>query len=122
MAVESLDAALLDAMLRLVTLIDDPILMPRLAPLIRQEIIVRLLSGPHCLQLQHLAADGAPSQQIARSIAWLKQNFAEPLRVFDLAASAHMSPSTFRLHFRSVTGMGPLQYRSNYACSRRRDN
>ncbi len=110
MAVESLDAALLDAVLRLVTLIDDPILSPQLAPLIRQEIVVRLLSGPHGLQLQHLAADGAPSQQIARSIAWLKQNFAKPLRVDDLATSAHMSPSTFRLHFRSVTGMSPLQY------------
>ncbi|MNQ96191.1 transcriptional activator FtrA [compost metagenome] len=28
----------------------------------------------------------------------------------DLAATAYMSPSTFRQHFRAVTGMSPLQY------------
>lgn len=28
----------------------------------------------------------------------------------ELAASAYMSPSTFRQHFRTVTGFSPLQY------------
>ena len=28
----------------------------------------------------------------------------------DLAERSHMSPSTFRLHFRNLTGMSPLQY------------
>jgi transcriptional regulator GlxA family with amidase domain len=40
----------------------------------------------------------------------LKQNFSQVLRVDELAASVHMSPSTFRQHFRNVTGMSPLQY------------
>ncbi|WP_163017767.1 helix-turn-helix domain-containing protein, partial [Pseudomonas viridiflava] len=43
-------------------------------------------------------------------VAWLKKNFRETLRVDDMAQSAHMSPSTFRQHFRAVTGMSPLQY------------
>lgn len=40
----------------------------------------------------------------------MKLNFSHALRVDDLAARAHMSPSTFRQHFRGVTGMSPLQY------------
>ncbi|OPG74748.1 AraC family transcriptional regulator, partial [Pseudomonas ogarae] len=43
-------------------------------------------------------------------VAWLKLNFCQALRMDDLASQAHMSPSTFRLHFRTVTCMSPLQY------------
>ena len=53
---------------------------------------------------------GVPSQQIAKAIAWLKQNFVETLDGDDLADRAHMSPSTFRQHFRALTGVSPLQY------------
>jgi AraC-like DNA-binding protein len=107
---EPLDAALLDALVRLVNLLDEPTLVPRLAPLIQQEITIRLLNGPHGPQLQHLVIAGSPSQQIAKAVAWLKQNFAQPLHGDDLADRAHMSPSTFRQHFRALTGVSPLQY------------
>jgi len=107
---EALDAALLDALVRLVKLLEEPTLVPRLAPLIQQEITVRLLTGPHGAQLRHLATSGSPSQQIARAVAWLKQNFVHPLKGDDLAHLAHMSPSTFRQHFRALTGVSPLQY------------
>ena len=109
-SIETLDEFLLGAVLRLVELLDEPELLPRLAPLIQQEIIIRLLAGPHGPQLQHLAAHGSPSQKIAKSVAWLKQNFTQPLQVDNLAARAHMSPSTFRQHFRAITGTSPLQY------------
>ena len=85
-------------------------MVPRLAPLIQQEITIRLLTGPHGAQLRHLATAGSPSQQIAKAVAWLKQNFAQPLQGDDLAQRAHMSPSTFRQHFRALTGVSPLQY------------
>src|SRR5438128_224372 len=107
---EALDAALLDALVRLVNLLDEPTLVPRLAPLIQQEITVRLLTGSHGPQLRHLVIAGSPGQQIAKVVAWLKQNFAEPLQGDDLADRAHMSPSTFRQHFRALTGVSPLQY------------
>jgi AraC-like DNA-binding protein len=109
-SIETLDKALVDALVRLVELLDEPALIPRLAPLIQQEIIIRLLSGPHGPQLRHLAAVGSPSQQIAKAVAWLKQNFTQALQVDELAARAHMSPSTFRQHFRAITGTSPLQY------------
>ena len=106
----TLDAALLDAVTRLVTLLDEPVLIPKLAPLIQQEITVRLLTGPHGPQLRRLVTAGSPSQQIAKAVAWLKQHFVEALHGDDLADRAHMSPSTFRQHFRALTGLSPLQY------------
>ena len=107
---EVLDSALLDPLVRLVTLLGEPALVPRLAPLIQQEITVRLLTGPHGSQLRHLVTAGSPGQQIAKAVAWLKQNFVQPLKGDDLADRAHMSPSTFRQHFRALTGVSPLQY------------
>jgi AraC-like DNA-binding protein len=109
-SIEKLDAALIDALVRLVRLLGEPALVPRLAPLIQQEITIRVLTGPYGRQLQHLVAVGSPSQQIAKAVAWLKQNFIQVLRVDDLAARTHMSPSTFRQHFRAITGMSPLQF------------
>jgi AraC-like DNA-binding protein len=107
---KTLDAALLDALIRLVTLLGEPALVPGLAPLIQQEITIRLLTGPHGPQLRRLVTAGSPSQQIAKAVAWLKQNFVEALHGDDLADRAHMSPSTFRQHFRALTGLSPLQY------------
>jgi transcriptional regulator GlxA family with amidase domain len=105
-----LDGVLLDPLVRLVKLLGEPALVPRLAPLIQQEITVRLLTGPHGAQLRHLVTAGSPGQQIAKAVAWLKQNFVETLKGNDLADRAHMSPSTFRQHFRALTGVSPLQY------------
>jgi AraC-like DNA-binding protein len=109
-SIERLDEVLLDALVRLVELLEEPALIPRLAPLIQQEITVRLLTGRYGPQLHHLVAVGSPSHQIAKAVAWLKQNFSHVLHVDDLAARTHMSPSTFRLHFRAITGMSPLQF------------
>ena len=107
---EALDADLLDALVRLVKLLSQPALVRGLAPLIQQEVILRLLTGPHGPQLRRLVSAGSPSQQIAKAVAWLKQNFVEALHGDDLADRAHMSPSTFRQHFRALTGLSPLQY------------
>jgi transcriptional regulator GlxA family with amidase domain len=47
---------------------------------------------------------------VARAAAWLKQHFRTEVLMDELAATVHMSPSTFRQHFRSLTGMSPVQY------------
>jgi AraC-like DNA-binding protein len=109
-SIETLDTGLMDALVRLLHLLDEPELVARLAPLIKQEIVVRLLAGAHGPQLQHLAADGSPNQKISKAVTWLKQNFAQTLQVDDLASRVNMSPSTFRQHFRAITGTSPLQY------------
>ena len=96
--------------MRLLALMHEPALLSRLAPLIQQEIIIRLLVGPHGPYLRHLVSAGSPGQQIAKTVAWLKQHFAEAVKVEELAVRAHISPSTFRQHFRAITGVSPLQY------------
>ena len=110
LSIGEIESPVLDALIRLVRLLDEPKLIPQVAPLIQREIAVRLLAGGYGQLLRHLVAAGSPSQQIARTVAWLKQNFSQTLRVDQLATSAHMSPSTFRHHFRAVTGMSPLQF------------
>lgn len=110
LSVEPLDEGITDALRRLVSLLAEPDLIAHLAPLIQQEIIIRLLASRHGPQLRHLATAGTPGHHISRVVGWLKQNFTRPLSVDELAASAYMSPSTFRQHFRAVTGLSPLQY------------
>lgn len=110
MSLGPLEEPLLDAVIRLVRLLREPQHIARLAPLIQQEIMVRLLTGPHGPYLRQLIATGTPSHQVAQAIAWLKTHFSRDVLMDELAERAHMSPSTFRLHFRSLTGMSPLQY------------
>lgn len=105
-----LEPALLDALIRLFRLFGEPQLCASLAPLIQQEIMVRLLCSPHGPYLRQLVAAGSPSHQIAQAMAWLKQNFVHDVLMDELAERVHMSPSTFRLHFRNLAGMSPLQY------------
>ncbi|ENW78308.1 hypothetical protein F909_03995 [Acinetobacter sp. ANC 3929] len=109
-SVESADAPLVDAFLRLVKVLDESIMIPHLVPLIQKEIIVRILNGPHGIYLRQLVKSGSAHHKIHQVVSWLKHNYVQPMRMDDLADKAFMSPSTFRQHFRAVTGMSPLQY------------
>lgn len=106
----TLDPALLNAVERLLALLDEPQLLATVAPLIQQEIIARLLISEHGPQFMRLNASGTPSRQIAQTMAWLKQHYMQSISIESLAEQAHMSPSTFRQHFKAVAGMSPLQY------------
>jgi AraC-like DNA-binding protein len=110
LAVTPVEPALLDAISRLVALLDAPQDVGALAPLVLREITYRLLAGPQGARLRQMASAGAPAQRIALAIRWLKEHFAGPLRIELLAKRVGMSPSAFHLHFKSVTAMSPLQY------------
>jgi AraC-like DNA-binding protein len=101
---------LLDAVLRLLRLLDTPRDLPVLAPLALREIFYRLLTGELGSRLRALAVADSQSQRVARAIELLKRRYAEPLRVDELAAAAHMSASSLHQHFKQVTSMSPLQY------------
>ncbi len=108
--VTPVEPPLLDAVCRLVALLDSPQDVGPLAPLVLREITYRLLTGPQGARLRQIASAGAPAQRIALAIRWLKEHFAGPLRVESLAKRVGMSPSAFHLHFKNVTAMSPLQY------------
>jgi transcriptional regulator GlxA family with amidase domain len=110
MATGEVTPELVNAFLRLINLLNNEQDIPILAPVIQREIIYRLLTGDQGARLRQIAAAGSQSQQIARAIEWLKGNFAEQLRIDDLAEKASMSTSTFHHHFRSMTALSPLQY------------
>jgi AraC-like DNA-binding protein len=101
---------LLSACQRLLDLLAAPQDIPILAPLIQREIMYRLPVGEKGARLRQIASAGSQSHQIAQAIEWLKRHYTRPLRIEDLAAQAHMSPSTFHHHFRALTAMSPLQY------------
>jgi AraC-like DNA-binding protein len=108
--VSPLDASLLDAVVRLVRLLDSPTEARFLAPLITREIVYRLLMGEQGDRLRHIAVLGSHTYRIARAIERLRKDFDQPLRIDDIARELGMSISGFHHHFKAVTAMSPLQF------------
>lgn len=108
--VSPLDANLLDAVVRLVRLLDSPAEAHVLAPLIKREIIYRLMMGEQGNRLRHIAVLGGYTYHIARAVERLRKDFNEPLRIENIARELGMSVSGFHHHFKSVTAMSPLQF------------
>jgi AraC-like DNA-binding protein len=100
----------LSACCRLVDLLDTPRDIPFLSGLIQREIIYRILRGAEGARLRAIATLGEQSHRTAKAIAWIRANYAKPLRVEDLAEIAGMGVSTLHHHFRALTAMSPLQY------------
>ena len=103
-------AELLDAVARMLRLLDHPTDAPVLAPLIEREILWRLLTGPQGGMVRQIGLADSGLSHVSRAIRWIRDNYAEPMRIDDLARLAGMSPSAFHRHFRAVTAMSPLQF------------
>ena len=110
LAVYDADPALIDAVCRLLRLLDRPDDAAVLAPLIEREILYRLLKSDHGAMLRHIAAARGRLTQVSRAIGWIKRNYAQPFRIDSVADAAGMSPSSLHEHFKAVTSMSPLQY------------
>jgi AraC-like DNA-binding protein len=108
--VSLLDAGLLDAVVRLVRLLNSPVEARILMPLIKREIVYRLLMGNQGGRLCHLMVSGGYTSNIARAVECFRQNFDQPIRIEELAKELGMSVSSFHQHFKSVTAMSPLQF------------
>ena len=109
-ALGTITPALLEPFGRLLTLLDEPSSIAVLAPLIEREIHYRLLTSDQAARLLQIASGGSQSHRVARAIDWLKTNYAQPLRIADLADRVQMSASSLHHHFRRLTEMSPLQY------------
>lgn len=101
---------LLDALSRLLSLLDAPGDVPVLAPIHEREVHYRLPKGPQAGALRQVARADSHLSQVRRVIAWIRTHFYETLCVEQLAELAGMSPATFHRHFKAATAMSPLQY------------
>jgi AraC-like DNA-binding protein len=109
-SVNAINSDLLDAVARLVRLLETPNDLKILAPLIIKEIIYRLLQGGQGMRLSHLITSARENQRISKAIGHLRENFDQPLKIENIAREFGMSVSGFHHHFKSVTAMSPLQF------------
>jgi AraC-like DNA-binding protein len=110
MATADADADLLDAVARMLRLLDEPADAAVLGPLIEQEILWRCLTGPQGDTLRQIGLADSDLTHVSRAIGWIRDHYAEPMRIEDLAGMSGMSASAFHRHFRAVTAMSPLQF------------
>jgi AraC-like DNA-binding protein len=110
LAVGKTTVGLLDACMRLIDLLETPEDIPFLSHLIQREIVYRILRTPQGERLRAIATTGDLSHRTARAIAWLRANYAKPLRMEELAEVARMGVSTLHHQFRALTAMSPLQF------------
>jgi AraC-like DNA-binding protein len=101
---------LLDAVVRMVRLLDSPGDAAVLAPLVEQELIWRLLTSPHGHAVRQIGLADSALTYVSRAIQWIRDHYAEPMRTEQLAGMSGLSSSSFHRHFRSVTHMSPLQF------------
>ncbi len=84
-----------------------------LVPLVIDEMLIRLLRSPMGPSIAQIGITDSHAQKVSRAISWLKENYATPIKVEELAAISRMSPSSFYNHFKSLTSMSPLQFQKS---------
>lgn len=105
------DEALADAFYRLLLLKDENKTNKKiLSSFIIKEIYYRLLISPIGCELRQAHTMGTQSNQIARAINWMKENYKHALNVEELANFVNMSPTSFYRNFNKVTRISPVQY------------
>ena len=109
-SVAAVTPELMDAWVRMLRLMGHPEEIAALAPVYEREILYRVLQGPHGWMLRDIALPDSAIARVNLAIQRIRQDFAEPIRVDDLAQLASMSVSAFHRHFKAVTALSPLQY------------
>ena len=112
-AVGVASARLLDATCRMLRLLDEPRDIPVLAPLIEREILWLVMSGEQGATVRQLGLADSSLARVRHVVRRMRENFAEPVRVEELAQQASMSTSAFHRAFHAVTAMSPIQYQKN---------
>lgn len=110
LGVADASSELLDAVIRMVRLLDRPQDQPVLAPMIEREILWRLLNGPVGPTIWQVGLSDSSLTQISRAVRWINDNYTEPFRVEELAGSCAMSTSAFHRKFHAVTALSPIQF------------
>ena len=106
--VAPVDQSILSASTRLMECLAQPSDVILLAPLVKDEILIRLLRSPIGVRVAQMGFAESSVHCVAKAISWLRSNFSQPMKVEDLAGLVHMSVSSFHEYFKSVTSMSPL--------------
>jgi AraC-like DNA-binding protein len=101
---------LLDAVARMVRLLDSPGDRNILAPLIEREILWRLFNGPLGESVRQIGLADSSLTHVSRAVRWISEHYRKPFRVEDLARSCGMSTSAFHRTFQAVTALSPIQF------------
>jgi len=110
LVVSRMDGPLIDAVGRLIDLLDRPQDVAVMAPMIRREILWRLLAGEHGDMVRQIGTRDGRLGRVQRVIRRLRERYAEPIRIEVLAELAGMSETSLHRHFKAVTSMSPLQF------------
>ncbi|HEU4424048.1 MAG TPA: AraC family transcriptional regulator [Pilimelia sp.] len=110
MAVSDAPEQLVDAVVRLLCLLDQPRDIAVLAPLIKREILWRLITGEQGAVVRQLGLADSSLAHIARAVRWIRDHYTRSFRVDDLARLSGMSVSAFYRNFQAVTAMSPIQF------------
>ncbi len=108
--VKNLDQQISATFVRLLDLIRRPKAIEVLYPSLMREISYWLLTGPAAHAVARIALPAGPTMRVVKAIHRLREEYAAPLSIDDLAKTAGMSPSTFHQHFKALTSMSPIQY------------
>ncbi len=104
------DASMLDAVVRLVRLLDNQNDIPILSRLYTKEILYKVLHGEHGEALRQIVSDGSPAVYIQKVVQYIVEHYQDTFSVEMLADVAQMSvPSLYR-HFKEITAMSPIQF------------
>jgi AraC-like DNA-binding protein len=101
---------IVDAVTRLFDVMAEPEDADLLGPLVVDEILIRLLRTPIGNRVAQIGHTKSGVQRMADAVTWIRAHFAHPVTVEEMAASVHMSASSFHQRFKAVTTMSPLQY------------
>ena len=106
----AIDPRIVNAVTRLMELMAQAGEAELLAPLVIEEILIRLLRSPMGLRVAQIGQVESNVHGVAKAVAWLRANFSQAMKVDELAKLAHMSVSSFHQHFKAVTSMSPVQF------------
>ncbi|CUI09304.1 AraC family transcriptional regulator [Massilia antarctica] len=111
--VAPVDERVLDAFTRLLPATDQAIDRATIAPLIVEEIIVRLLRSEAAGAIRDAATVKRSAARIQKAVQLIQQHFRRPLDIAELAGAVAMSPSHFAHTFREVAGLAPMHFLRN---------
>jgi len=104
---------LLDAIVRLLRLLDRPRDRKALTPLFKREILWRLITGEQGEVVRQLGLADSSLNHITRAVQWIRENYTRPFRVEEVAQLSGMSVSAFHRNFQAVTAMTPIQFQKH---------